>query len=278
MTAVLALAGALIIGGADFAAGLISRRHSALRVTVWVQVGSLAAVLAAVWPVGSERITRTDVVAGIVAGLSGGFSFATFYAALARGQMGRVAPVTAVVGAIIPSVVGVIRGEPLGPLVVIGALAALAAIVFVTQERGFRGGSTPTSAFVLAATAGFGFAIFFLALSETSPAAGLWPLVFARLTSVPAVLGLALLVSGGIGVGRVAAWQAATTGSVEMIANVLALLAFQRGPLVIATVLSSFYPLSTVLAARWILGERMQWIQAMGVGLAIISVPLITLG
>lgn len=278
MTALLALSGAIIIGGADFWAGLLSRRAAPARVTVWVQTGSMLTAVVAVWLIGWDRVSAGDVVAGIVAGLSGGFSFIAFYAALARGQMGRVTPVTAVVGAILPSIIGVGRGEALGPLMAGGTLLGLAAIWLVTQDRGDGPSLTPPSAFVYAAIAGVGFAIFYLALDATSPEAGIWPLVYARLASVPATLLVARLSTGGVAMPAAPRRAALTAGILEMLANVLALLAFQRGPLVVATIMSSFYPLSTVLLARLVLHERLRRLQLAGLVLGVAAIPLIALG
>jgi drug/metabolite transporter (DMT)-like permease len=278
MTALLALSGAIIIGGADFAAGLFSRRAAPARVTVWVQTGSFITAAVAVWFIGWDRVTGADVIAGVVAGLSGGFSFIAFYAALAKGQMGRVTPVTAVVGAILPSVIGVVRGEALGPLMVAGSLVGLVAIWLVTQDRGPGPSHTPPLAFFYAAVAGVGFAIFYLALDATSPDAGIWPLVYARIASVPATILVARVATGGIAVDRPLAKGALAAGVLEMAANVLALFAFQRGPLVVATIMSSFYPLSTVLLARVVLKERLRWLQSVGLILGVAAVPLIALG
>ena len=101
----LALASALIIGGSDFGGGLASRHDNSFRVTAVAQVfgGIMALALALV--VGASEVRTADVVAGLVAGLSGTFSFVCFYRALSIGVMSVVAPTTAVVGATIPAVV-----------------------------------------------------------------------------------------------------------------------------------------------------------------------------
>ena len=64
-------------------------------------------------------------------------------------------------------------------------------------------------------------------------------------------------------------------GVLDMAANVLYLLAVQRGLLSLVAVIVSLYPASTLLLARQILGERLTAVQVTGVGLALGAVALI---
>lgn len=280
MTAFFALAGALVVGASDFAGGLAARSTSPLRVTAWVQAASLALLLAAVWFFAAPAVTRTDLVAGVIAGLSGTFSFAALYASFSRGQISRLAPLAAIIGAAVPAIVSWIRGEAISVLQLIGVIVALTAVVFVSQERTAEDepSDTPLSALGLAILAGLGFSIFFLALAETSESAGLWPLVAARVVSVPVVAAVAGIVSGGLSMpSRQSVRLVVFAGFAEAISNVFVLLAFQRGPIAVAAVLGAFYPLSTVALARIVLDERLQRIQWVGVGLALVAIPLIAL-
>lgn len=278
MTAVFALVGALVVGASDFGGGVAARRVSALRVATWIQASSLALIGIAVWFVDAPDVRGVDIGAGVVAGLAGTFSFVALYAAFSRGQITLLAPVAAVVGAVIPTVVGLFRGESLSALQVVGIVVALGAIVLVTRggEEGREGPeATPPLAFALVLLAGVGFSIFFLALAETHQDAGFWPLVVARLVSVPVVLGLAITTSGGIGMPSSLRWVVILSGCGEAVANVFALWAFQRGPLAVAATLGAFYPVSTVLLAAVLLDERLRRLQWIGVGLALAAVVLV---
>ena len=159
-------------------------------------------------------------------------------------------------------------------------MVSLAAIVLVSQERSGRAthGHDPRSValgFGLAALAGTGFAIFFLALAETQPASGLWPLVVARLVSLPVVSAIALAATRSL-------WPAADNamilllgGAGEAAANVCAMIAYQRGPQSVAAVLSALFPVSTVILARFIFSEQLRRQQWVGVGLALAAIPLV---
>ena len=63
-----------------------------------------------------------------------------------------------------------------------------------------------------------------------------------------------------------------------MFANALYLLATRYGPLSVVVTLSSLYPASTVMLARFALGERLNAWQAVGVACALVAIALIVTG
>jgi drug/metabolite transporter (DMT)-like permease len=277
MTAVLALASALIIGGSDFTGGLASRRDSTFRVTAVAQICGGVTALVLAFVIGADDVAQVDIVGGAIAGASGTFSFICFYRALSIGVMSVVAPTTAVVGAAIPATVGFARGDDLSLATGIGIGAALLAIVLVTRRRPLHDddASTYRLALVLAITAGIGFSVFFLALAETNDEAGMWPLLIARLVSVPVVCAIAWRVTGRIWpVDATTRRLAVATGVTEMIANGLLLIALRR-ELAVASVFGSLYPVSTVLLAWVVLRERVSRTQLVGVGLAVLALVLV---
>ena len=277
MTALLALASALIIGGSDFGGGVATRRDSTFRVTSVAQMaGGLTAVVLAL-AVGWDEVTTVDVVGGAIAGASGTFSFVCFYRALSDGVMSVVAPTTAVVGAAIPAVVGIARGEDVGGFTAVGLVVAIAAIVLVTREHAAgEERTTPRHAMVLALVAGVGFSVFFIALAETETEAGMWPLVVARAVSVPVVCVVAWRVTRRVlPVDGTARLIAVGVGVTEMIANALLLVALRRGELAVASVIGSLYPVSTVLLAWLLLRERLVRHQVIGVALALAAIALV---
>ncbi len=280
MTAVLALAGALIVGASDFAGGYAAQRDPAVRVTAWIQAASLGLLAVALVPFGWDEVVGRDLVAGVVAGLSGTFSFVCLYKSFTLGPISLLAPVAAVLSAVIPTVVGVFRGESMSTVNTVGVIVSLLAIVLVSQDRSGVAAvghdrRSSVLGFALAALAGTGFSIFFLALAETEPAAGLWPLVVARLVSVPVVSLIALAATRSLApaVGNMTALLLGGIG--EAAANVCAMAAYQRGPLSVAAVLSALFPVSTVILARLVFSEELRRWQWAGVGLALTAIPLV---
>jgi drug/metabolite transporter (DMT)-like permease len=67
-------------------------------------------------------------------------------------------------------------------------------------------------------------------------------------------------------------------GALEVAASVPLLLALQRGPISVAAVLSSLYPVITVMLAGTLLRERMSRLQQVGVWSALAAVVLISSG
>jgi uncharacterized membrane protein len=119
--------------------------------------------------------------------------------------------------------------------------------------------------------------MFFIAMSYTSEASGLWPLAAARGVTVP----VAFVVAFGLGVAAIPEGRilrlVALTGAADMVANLAIVTAVQRGPLGVSAVLSSLYPAVTVLAALVVLKEHPTTIQRFGIVLAVAAALLLAL-
>jgi threonine/homoserine efflux transporter RhtA len=116
--------------------------------------------------------------------------------------------------------------------------------------------------------AGAMFGLFFIALAQTDPASGLWPLVAARATTIPVAFAIAAYRgvagpprSSDLGVVVVA-------GTFDMAANIAGALALQRGPVGVTAVLVSLYPAVTAVTAIVVLHERPTGLQIAGIILA----------
>ena len=70
----------------------------------------------------------------------------------------------------------------------------------------------------------------------------------------------------------------AFVGLADVAANGTYSLAAQHGPVTVAAVLASLYPVITALAARFVLGERLRPVQAAGAGLALAGTLLLATG
>ena len=282
MAYLLALGSAALYGAADFLGGLASRRTNTIAIVVTSQGVGLA-LLALVLPLLPEAApSARDLVWGGAAGLTGGTGVALLYRALAVGRMAVVAPTTAVCAVMIPVVTGVLFGERLAPLTMLGIALAIVAIVLVSQQE--TAASVAVRAAVLPPGVGLAFAsgvaigLFFLALAETDARAGMWPLVAARAVSVTLFGVMALVSARPLRMAAPVATIALAAGAIDMSANALYLLATRYGPLSVAVTLSSLYPASTVILARMVLGERLNGWQAAGVACALLAVALIVGG
>ncbi len=234
--------------------------------------------LTALFFTGSPR--PVDFAWATVAGIGSGVGVGFLYRGFATGRMSVVAPVSAVGAALVPVLFGVVGGERPGGLVWLGIVLAAPAIWLVssvppTPEHE----STPLRDGLLdGVLAGLGFGLLFACIGQVPRESGMVPLAFTQLVSVPAVVLLATaLRADWVPRDRAVGW-AALTGPLGGSANLLFLLATQRGYLTVSGVLTSLYPASTVVLAALVLREQIHRAQAVGLALCAVTVTLVAVG
>jgi drug/metabolite transporter (DMT)-like permease len=131
----------------------------------------------------------------------------------------------------------------------------------------------------LAVAAGLLFGLFYVSFSRVSEDAGLWPVAIERMTATVALVVFALLVTRGpYGASATLAKAIVVIAVLEIAATVFVLLALQRGPVAVASVVASLYPVTTVMLAAAILRERLSRLQYVGVACALVAVALVSTG
>ena len=235
-------------------------------------------------------------------GVCGSAGLIAFYAGFAAAPISVVAPVAALVSTVLPVGVAIADGEHLTAPMIAGGLICLAAIVMVSMPPGRRGRPAEVSRIREGAlrgsegkadrhdgvsrlrglgygvAAGAGFGLFFLCLKNAGQSGVLWPVAISRTAGTLIAFGIALAtrtrpwrrLGGGTGVIALA------SGAVDAAANVCYVLATRAGLFGLAVVITALYPGMTVLLARWLLGERMRWLQRAGLLLAAVGVVLLT--
>ncbi|MGC5010943.1 EamA family transporter [Streptosporangium sp. DT93] len=278
MTAViLATACAAVYGTADFLGGLATRRARVFAVVVLSQAAGLLLALALL-PVLPGTPTLATLAWGSASGISGALAVLLFYRALATGVMSVVAPITATVSAVLPVLFGLGVGERPSSVALGGVVLALLAVLLVSRASSSETSSGGYGSILASLAAGAGFGGFFILLAQVPEGGGIWPLIGARVASV-AVIGLLALATGRALRPESGAMPLILgAGLLDMAANVLFMLAQQRGMLSLVGVLVSLYPASTLLLARQVLGERLNIVQVVGVGFTLGAVALIAAG
>ena len=287
LTVVIGLASALVYGTADFFGGLAAKRIGAVLATAIAAATGLALILALLPFVGGVW-SRDALVLGAISGVTGAIAIGLLYACLAIGPMSILSPLTAVVSAIVPMVVGLARGESVGVLGGVALAIALVAVVLV----GFvpeRGAVRPSLRGVLMAI-GSGLAIgAFLVILDAAPEdSGLVPLVANRavnsLVMFSIVVVLVLLARRRARPARpradlVAGLRLAVVcGLFDALANVGLLWGIRIGDLSVIAVLTALYPAGTIILARLALKERIAPVQYVGLALAIAASAMLALG
>src|SRR5271156_6026274 len=139
MVVLLGLAAAVLYGGGDFLGGMATRRAHVLTVLMLVETAAvIVSVAVALLPGGPALLS--GLAWGFSAGVIGGLGLIIFYVGLAAGPMSVVAPVSGLVGTVLPVAVALAEGERPGIGVYAGALLCLVAIVMTSSAGDGDGG------------------------------------------------------------------------------------------------------------------------------------------
>lgn len=271
----LAILAAAVFGGADFLGGIATREASVWRVTFLAHsVGAVLICLA--WLFLGGDWTPGAVGWGIAGGFAGTIGLVLLLDALATGRFQLVSPLSAVTGAVVPVLFGLISDDRPTTLGIIGLLLTPPAVWLLASGSG--DGDEPLDKLPLAkaVAAGVGFGIFFIALDQTPEGAGVVPLVAARLSSVPSLGVVAMLSTGALlPVSRKEA--AVGSGALDILGNGLFLAATRTGSLAVIGALVALYPGSNAVLARIFLGEQLLPIQRVGFALSIAAAALLSI-
>ena len=192
--------------------------------------------------------------------------------------MSVLSPVTALVSAALPVTVGLIDGESLSGLAVVGMALAFVAIVVVSGGTGTRGLRPSRTALVLAFGAGVAIAVQLVCLDQAPTDSGIAPLLVGRAVSSAVVLRAAVALRRRLGDARPSVPASAGAGALDSLASFEFLLAVRDGDLAVVAVITALYPAATVLLARAFLAERIGPSQLAGLGLAAVAVSLLAVG
>lgn len=278
MASLLALLSSLSWGTSDFLGGLAARRVGAIRVLAVSYPAGAALITVLAWLVIPGRLTWSLVAIAAVVGSVGALAIALLYAALARGQMGIISPITAVLSGAVPVAVGVVIGESLSTLALAGVVVAGFAVVLVSREPGPHR-KTPLSAVALAVASGLAIGTYLSFLGTAPDDSGIWVAAIGRWFSTVLVVAILIAMIGrGRGTSVRYPWiLALSAGALDALANAIFQLASQRGLLAIVAVIGSLYPAATVLLARIVLKETLSRVQLLGVFLALLAASTLAL-
>ncbi|MGD0791300.1 MAG: DMT family transporter [Terriglobales bacterium] len=259
-------------GASDFLGGVGARRANAFLFTAIVHISGLVVVGALALMTHAPFPGNASLVWALIAGSVGGLALALFYRSLASGNMGLVAPVAAVLGAAIPTIVTAFTEGFPGYRHVLGFILAGIGVWLISRTE--TGVGRPEG-LGMAVLAGIGFAGFYLCIHQAGNASALWVAACSRSAS--------LLVTGAIVLfGRHLRAVPTPVLAIAMVAGILDITgsavfirAAQIGRLDDAVVLSSLYPAVTVLLARIFLHEHFSRARTIGMVAALAAVPMI---
>jgi len=261
-------------GVGDFFGGLASRRLSVIPVVVISQAIGLTGLLLWVLVAGDPFPGMLQLLPAAAAGIAVLVGLAAFYRGLAIGAMGIVAPISAV-GPIVPLAVDAAHGTTPIALQWTGIALIVLGIATLSWEPAGIGRGRIAAGTGLALIAAATFGLFFVGIDAGADESGAWAVIAARGAAVSVGALAAAVTSTSLRAPQTLLPMLALVGLVDTAANVLVATATTYGSVGIVAVLSALYPLSTIVLARVVLGERLPGRRRAGAALAIVGAALV---
>jgi drug/metabolite transporter (DMT)-like permease len=281
----LALASALSWGTGDFLGGLAARRFALLWVLLGSALGGLLLAGTATLISGDSIPPSSHLALAAIAGLASLVALAAFYKALAIGTMSIVAPITAT-GSAIPVLWGVVgRDETLSLFAVFAIVVAVTGVILASREQDVAkttgvDAATHRLSIILAIVAAIGFGTIFTLIAEAGEESIYWPAMVLKAVTLLSVV--AVIAASG---KRRETWGARPKGKwwlfpigigfFDVGANITFAASTHHGALAITSVVSSLYPVTTVILAFAFLHERLAVSQRVGVVMALAGVAML---
>ena len=263
----LGLLAALSWGAGDFGGGIAARRGPLLGIVIVTQFVGAGLTLAVALARAETSPPPWEIGWALSPGSSAGSGILSLYRGLATGRMGVVAPISGVLAAAIPVALGmVLQGLP-----VPARLAGMVLRLPRGRPRlagGRRRQPRETSAWASWPASGSRLqrrGVALLGRPGLRPADGRPGVGGAAVRGRSSLAGRRPLAAWP---GRSCRWWS-LVGALDMGGNAFYILATQAGRLDVATILSSLYPVTTVVLASLLLRERIAGSHLVGVLLAI---------
>ncbi len=267
-------------GTSDFLGGIGARRGNVFLFTSFVHLSGMALAGTLAFAIGLPFPDAHSVLWSLAAGAIGGIGLALFYRGLAIGQMGIVAPVSAVLGAALATVVAAATdGVPSNRHLIGFVLAGVGVWLIsrtedsVVEGRERKGGRPQGLGFAI--LSGSCFAGFFFCIHRAGQGSALWIAVCSRFASFVVTLAIVLVGRQFRVIARPVVAIAIAAGILEITGSVVFVRASQIGRLDATVVLSSLYPAVTVILARIFLKEHFSRARTIGMLAALAAVPMI---
>lgn len=260
-------------GASDFVGGYATRRANAFLYTAATHLFGMVSMVSIAILTRAEFPTPTQVWWSLLAGATGGVSLALFYKALSSGNMGLIAPISAVLGAGIPTLFSIATEGFPGYGHVFGFLLAGTGVWLISRSEDGLG--RPEGLW-LAVLAGIGFASFYICIRQAGDGAAVWTATISRTASL--FITSAIVLALGYfrnPLDRRSVGLAFCSGLLDVTGTAVFIRASQAGRLDEAVVVSSLYPAITVLLARLLLREHFTRWKLVGMLAALVAVPII---
>lgn len=273
------LGAALSWGAGDFTGGMAARKAGAYRSVFYAEIFGVLLLLIPLRLVDETFPGTRTFLLCMLAGALGSIGLLLLYHSMTLGLMSIAAPVSALLAAAIPVIVGIFTEGLPQFLTILGFVFALLAVWLVSQgENGITNLSAHLSDLKLPLLAGIGFGLYFVVLHHATQDSGvLWPMLASRLGGMVLVFAYLLITRVSWKVDPSAWPMICINGTLDIAGNFFFILAGQTGRLDVTAVLSGLFPGATVLLAWIFLRERLTRNQWIGILSALTAIILMTL-
>lgn len=277
----LALLSSLSYGVSDYLGGLKSRNLPFLTVLFVSQAAALAAITATLAIAVGDMPGTRYIGYGMLAGLAEVIGLSALYHGLSIGKMSIVAAVAAT-APVVPVAAAVITGDAPGAIQSLGILLAIGGVCMLAlgsaSEDDPHAYAKPGFSIFFGLIAAAGLGCFLLAMDHSAEGSVQWGLISARATSV-GIFTLAFLAIRPKGDLKLQEWGwLILIGLLVLVADSFYAVASVKGVLSVVAVLSSLYPVVTILLARYHLGEKLSTRQIGGIAIVLVGAAALSLG
>ncbi|MDQ5894154.1 MAG: family transporter [Actinomycetota bacterium] len=278
---VLALASSLSYGVSDYLGGLKSRVLPLITVLMVSHAVALFAISATLAFTVGEMPDAKYFAYGMLAGACEAIGIAALYQGLAIGKMSIVAAVAAT-APMVPVLFSALTGEVPGAIQALGIVVAVGGVCMLAlgsqKENEPHALSRPGVSIFFGLLTALGLGSFLLAMDAAAEGSVQWALITARITSV-GLFAFAFLAIRPEGDLTPKDWGSlALIGLLILMADSLYAVAATKGLLSVVAVLSSLYPVVTILLARFHLGESLTRSQVTGIAIVLVGAAALSVG
>ena len=292
---VLALGAAAVYGASDFFGAFAARRIHLVTATLFNYVVAAVVILPAIAIVGGAWSSGA-MLSGVICGALAVFGLLAFYGVLAIGPMSLLSPLIALIQSVVPVAIAALTGQGLSVIGWIAIGIGIVALLLLAPAPKRGQDHISTRGALLAVASGLLLGASLIVLDFAPKDSGVVPAVWEILTGV-AILAIAwvglrllgrrasvfsFLQPGPDAVRTLSsrrAWLAAAfSGVLVAFADTFIVLALHLGNLAVVSVLTSLYPVVTVILAATLLKERMTKLQFVAVALVIAASLLFSAG
>ncbi|MCB0856682.1 MAG: DMT family transporter [Solirubrobacterales bacterium] len=277
----LALLSSLSYGASDYLGGLKSRLLPVVTVLLVPHTAALLGIVATLAIAVGDVPDSSFLFYGMLAGVAEAIGLAALYQGLAVGKMSIVAAVAAT-APVVPVVASVVTGDMPGALQWLGIVIAIGGISLLAlgsaSEDDPHALARPAVSIAYGLLTAVGLGFFLLAMDRAADGSVQWALIAARATTV-GLFTIAFLLISPEGELKLTDWGwLALIGLLILVADSFYAVATVKGVLSVVAVLSSLYPVVTILLARFHLGERLSRQQVAGIAIVLVGAASLSVG